>query len=278
MNTIRACRISRLPSLGSMARRKRFSQKIPLVSNSSNSDNRSGLAIFDTPITTTIRTYYRNSSPEFQIPIPKHSFEGDNTIMIISIIPATLKSVKGFVTMGKGGRLLVEFVAKDNNNRPLWDDKWNIALSPAEMGSIIAPDFPEQGVSLTRSASRGSEKVDKELTVVPSSVRGSIDLTLNCCYHNDDGYTTRDNDDDHDQNGPKKIRLHSGDAQVMRCLFERSIPALLGWDALLVMQNEHMRSQITREGNSSGGSSYRKENNSSPNISYAGPDGNTSFF
>jgi len=52
------------------------------------------------------------------------------------------------------------------------------------------------------------------------------------------------------QNGPLKYTSHAGEIEVLKLLFQKAIPTLLGWDTLLTMQaNLNTNKPVPQEGN-----------------------------
>lgn len=139
------------------------------------------------------------------------------------------------LVLNKKGRLMLEWVPKDNStNRFLWDRPLRFALSPEEIGLVVARLKQGQSVEVNRRT-QGFEydqdggSILKVFRAVPLD-GGSVKMI---CDYEADGQGGQAPPDSNESQGPLGIDLMVGESQVVQSIMECSIPQLTGWSTMM---------------------------------------------
>jgi Whirly transcription factor len=217
--------------------------------------------------TTTTTTRHASSRPSYQV------YSDDVSFSIKSMAPEfrAVGASGSTVVLEKKGRLMFEWVPKttlttagaprnynnnnnnNNNNfgtaRFAWDKPLRFAMSPEEVGLVLARIRQGQSVEIHRRGGFGGAPPTTSTTTtiqqqhVPLKVLRVAPLPGGgmriVCDYELDGHGGQEPPEPHESQGPLGIDLMVGETQVVQSIMDYSLPRLSGWATLLDHSMEH---------------------------------------
>ncbi|KAL3787727.1 hypothetical protein HJC23_012153 [Cyclotella cryptica] len=202
-----------------------------------------------------VASYQRNAVPPYQqrafssmgmMPrrgFPQYTvFDQSTALSIRAQMPIFKKAGADGVSVDRRGKLILEFVPRNTAGTGYaWDNKTVFSLGAEEVGLCVS-QLPGAGVELSHKSFYGSsdtedgtkvysgEMVDKVLTIEPKE--GAAFLFKIDFVKNGVGGQSPDGMDI-PTSIPLEVTLQAGEFEVVKSIFQTSIPYLLGWNATM---------------------------------------------